>query len=159
MLADIVEASSRTLVDPSPARLAQHIDSVMKNSYSSGQLDQCNLTLRDLYALTDSFNQMLLGLHHQRISYQPPQDKNASSKFPAVKPAGDAEPGLAGRVQAAESGMPAERVNEPAMPGGRGETGTPDGRGEIATPDMHRGKVIRMKNSAAQFGEADVRHS
>jgi putative nucleotidyltransferase with HDIG domain len=116
MLADIVEASSRTLVDPSPARLAQHIDSIMRNTYSSGQLDQCNLTLRDLHALTDSFNQMLLGLYHQRISYQPPQDRNAPSKLPAVKPAGDAEPGLAGRMQAAESGMPADRLRKAACP-------------------------------------------
>ncbi|MDR2124412.1 MAG: HDIG domain-containing protein [Desulfovibrio sp.] len=142
MLADIVEASSRTLVDPSSARLAQHIDGVMKNAYSSGQLDQCDLTMRDLHALSDSFNQMLLGLYHQRISYQLPQDKNVPSRLPVVKPAGDAEQGLAGRAQAAESEAPAER-----------------GHGEIVAPGGHRGKVIRMKNSAAQFDEIDVRHS
>ncbi|MDR2604321.1 MAG: HDIG domain-containing protein [Desulfovibrio sp.] len=161
MLADIIEASSRTLVDPSPARLAQHIDGVMKNVYSSGQLDQCDLTLRDLHALTDSFNQMLLGLHHQRISYQPPQDKSAPPRLPALKPAGEADPGLAVRVQAAESAVPGERVNEPATPRGPGNTAALRGRGsgETAMSSGRKSKVIRMKNKTAQFEEADARHS
>jgi hypothetical protein len=179
MLADIVEASSRTLVDPSPASLAQHIDGIMKNVYSSGQLDQCNLTLRDLRALTDSFNQMLLGLHHQRISYQPPQDKSAPFRPPAVKPAEDAESGLPVRGPVAESAVTAEhmhaavmpggsgsrgdgtrtRIAAGALPGGSGETGISGGRRRGETVAPGRSKVIRMKSSVAQFGEADVRHS
>jgi putative nucleotidyltransferase with HDIG domain len=133
MLADIVEASGRTLVDPSPARLAQHIDGIMKDIYSSGQLDECDLTLCDLHALADSFNQMLLGLHHQRISYQFPQDKSAPSRPLLLKPAGNTEP-----VLSPTSSIPAH--------GATGESGTPPGK---------RGsKVIRMKNSAAPFAEA-----
>ncbi|MDR1490347.1 MAG: HDIG domain-containing protein [Desulfovibrio sp.] len=76
MLADIAEASARTLNDPSPQRLLQHIDGVMKNTYASGQLDECTLTLRDLHDLTDSFNQVLRGQHHHRINYPGPDTGN-----------------------------------------------------------------------------------
>jgi putative nucleotidyltransferase with HDIG domain len=141
MLADIVEASSRTLVDPSPARLAQHIDGVMKIIYSSGQLDQCALTLRDLHALTDSFNQMLLGLHHQRISYQPSQDKSTTPRLPVPKPSGDVEPAQGVRRATGEGAAPGERGNESVTPGG------------------HRSKVIRMTNNAIPSDDVGVRHS
>ncbi|MDR3176353.1 MAG: HDIG domain-containing protein [Desulfovibrio sp.] len=76
MLADIAEASARTLDDPSPQRLLQHIDGVMKNTYASGQLDECTLTLRDLHDLTDSFYQVLRGQHHHRINYPGPDAGN-----------------------------------------------------------------------------------
>ena len=69
MLADIVEASSRTLNDPSPTRLRQHIDATIKNVYSSGQLDESELTFKDLDLLADSFHQILRGIFHHRISY------------------------------------------------------------------------------------------
>ncbi|MDL2279618.1 HDIG domain-containing protein [Desulfovibrio sp. OttesenSCG-928-G11] len=69
MLADIVEASSRALDDPSPTRLMQHIDSIMKNIYSAGQLDESELTFKDLHELADSFQRILRGLFHHRISY------------------------------------------------------------------------------------------
>ena len=69
MLADIVEASSRTLDEPTPTRLRQHIDATIKSVYSSGQLDQSELTFKDLDLLADSFHQILRGIFHHRISY------------------------------------------------------------------------------------------
>ena len=69
MLADIVEASCRTLDDPTPSRLQQHINNVIKGLFSSGQLDETNLTLRDLNRLSKSFLHVLVGLFHQRIKY------------------------------------------------------------------------------------------
>lgn len=79
MLADIVEASSRTLDDPTPTRLRQHIDNIMKGIYAAGQLDESELTFKDLDLLADSFQQILRGLYHHRISYPGgPPDKKAS---------------------------------------------------------------------------------
>jgi membrane-associated HD superfamily phosphohydrolase len=69
MLADIVEASSRTLDDPTPTRLLQHISEAIKKVYSSGQLDESELTFKDLDALAGSFQQMLRGLYHHRVNY------------------------------------------------------------------------------------------
>ncbi len=77
MLADIVEASSRTLDDPSPTRLRQHIGEVMKSVYSAGQLDESELTFKDLDVLADSFQQVLRGLYHHRISYSAPASEKA----------------------------------------------------------------------------------
>ena len=73
MLADIVEASSRTLTDPTPTRLSMHIDKMIKSVYSEGQLDETELTFRDLDLVAHSFQRVLRGIFHHRISYP---DKN-----------------------------------------------------------------------------------
>jgi putative nucleotidyltransferase with HDIG domain len=69
MLADAVEASSRTLDDPSSSRLQNHIRTIIKNILNSGQLDEVDLTLKDLDKLTQSFVHVLTGLFHRRIQY------------------------------------------------------------------------------------------
>jgi putative nucleotidyltransferase with HDIG domain len=69
MLADVVEASSRTLSDPTPARIAGHIDKILRNIFTEGQLDEAELTFKDLHNLSLSFRRILTGLFHQRIAY------------------------------------------------------------------------------------------
>jgi putative nucleotidyltransferase with HDIG domain len=69
MLADVVEASSRTLNDPTPARIAGHIDKILRNVFAEGQLDEVELTFKDLHKLSLSFRRILTGLFHQRIAY------------------------------------------------------------------------------------------
>ncbi len=73
MLADSVEASSRTLVDPTPARIRAHVTKIVKGVYAEGQLDESDLTFRDLNKLIDSFVRIITGLFHQRIAY--PEDR------------------------------------------------------------------------------------
>ncbi len=75
MLADSVEASSRTLTDTSPAVIRAHVSKIMKGVYADGQLDSCDLTFRDLSRIADAFVSIITGLHHQRITY-PGQEKN-----------------------------------------------------------------------------------
>ncbi len=69
MLADAVEASSRTLNEPTPSRIRGHIETIMKNIFAEGQLDESELTFRQLSMLTDSFHRILAGIFHQRIEY------------------------------------------------------------------------------------------
>jgi putative nucleotidyltransferase with HDIG domain len=69
MLADSVEASSRTLADPTPARIRSHIDSIIKGIFSEGQLDESELTFKDLHYLSENFQRILTGIFHQRIAY------------------------------------------------------------------------------------------
>jgi putative nucleotidyltransferase with HDIG domain len=85
MLADIVEASSRTLEDLTPTRLHQHIDATIKNIYSSGQLDESELTFKELNLLGDSFHQVLRGIFHHRISYTENLVKNKQAKILPLK--------------------------------------------------------------------------
>lgn len=69
MLADSVEASSRTLNDPTPARIKTHIDTIIKGIFSEGQLDESELTFKDLHFLSENFLRILTGIFHQRIAY------------------------------------------------------------------------------------------
>lgn len=80
MLADSVEASSRTLSDPTPARIKNHIDNIIKGIFSEGQLDESELTFKDLHYLSENFQRILTGLFHQRIAYPETKIKAAQDK-------------------------------------------------------------------------------
>jgi putative nucleotidyltransferase with HDIG domain len=69
MIADGVEAASRTLEDPSPARLKGVISQIIDYIFLDGQLDECDLTLRDLERISQSFLRVLVGMHHHRVDY------------------------------------------------------------------------------------------
>lgn len=69
MLADSVEASGRTLTDPTPARIKNHIDNIIKGIFAEGQLDESELTFKDLHYLSENFQRILTGIFHQRIAY------------------------------------------------------------------------------------------
>jgi hypothetical protein len=69
MLADAVEAASRTLENPTPARIKGLVKNLMDRVLSDGQLDECEITLKDLHAIAVSFNTILNGIHHHRIEY------------------------------------------------------------------------------------------
>ncbi len=81
MLADAVEASSRTLLDPTPARIQSHVKNIVHGIYEEGQLDESELTFRDLNSLSDSFTRILNGLFHLRIAYpEKPEKKKANTE-------------------------------------------------------------------------------
>jgi putative nucleotidyltransferase with HDIG domain len=69
MLADVVEAASRTLDNPTPSRIQGLVQNLINNIFSDGQLEECELTLKDLHKIARSFNQILNGIHHHRIEY------------------------------------------------------------------------------------------
>jgi hypothetical protein len=69
MLADIVEAASRTLENPTPSRIQGLVQKLINKVFSDGQLDNCTLTLRDLHKIAKSYNKILNGIHHHRIEY------------------------------------------------------------------------------------------
>lgn len=69
MLADSVEASSRILDDPTPKRIESHVQEIIEKIFIDGQLDECELTLKDLHAIQKSFIAILIGIFHQRIEY------------------------------------------------------------------------------------------
>lgn len=69
MLADIVEAASRTLDYPTPARIQGLVQNLINKVFSDGQLDNCELTLRDLHSIAKVFTRILNAIHHHRIEY------------------------------------------------------------------------------------------
>ena len=69
MLADSVEAASRTLADPKPARIRNLVQNIINDRFQSGELEECPLTLKDLAEIRESFTQILIGVFHHRIEY------------------------------------------------------------------------------------------
>ena len=69
MLADSVEAISRTLDNISPSRLELMVEKTVNRIYNDGQLDECELTLKDLYNIKKAFVKVLNSVFHQRIPY------------------------------------------------------------------------------------------
>ncbi len=76
MLADSVEAVSRTLTDPSPGRTRARIHKTIHEILEDGQFDECGVTMADLAKIEDAFVDVLAGMHHQRIEY-PSGDEQA----------------------------------------------------------------------------------
>ncbi|HET9228204.1 MAG TPA: HDIG domain-containing protein [Thermoanaerobaculia bacterium] len=69
MLADAVEAASRTLTEPTPAKIRGLIQTILDDILKDGQLEQTDLTLSDLRTVSDTFVRVLANIFHQRIDY------------------------------------------------------------------------------------------
>jgi len=69
MLADSVEAASRTLTNPTHGRIKALVEKIANNKFIDSQLDECDLTLKDLHAIADSFVRVLTGYLHSRVEY------------------------------------------------------------------------------------------
>ena len=91
MLADVSEAACRTLDHPSVPRLEKFIAKLVKGKMESGQLDNCDLTLRELSVIQESFVTTLAGYYHSRIKYpnqkDPDEKEGAGGKAPDEKAA------------------------------------------------------------------------
>lgn len=75
MLADGVEASSRTLSDPTHAKIQGLVQKMINNVFVSGELDESSLTLKDLHLVARSFTRVLTGIYHRRIEYPESAEK------------------------------------------------------------------------------------
>ncbi len=95
MLADVVEAASRTLANPTPSRIQGLVQNLVNKVFSDGQLDNCELTLKDLHNIAKSFNKILNAIHHHRIEYPEKRPatgergKNGNSDRQPPKPSPD----------------------------------------------------------------------
>ncbi len=89
MLADAIEAASRTLTDPTPARIQGMVQKLINNIFIDGQLNECDLTLKDLNLIAKSFNRVLSSSFHHRVDYPEPvhivREKNESAEKTQVK--------------------------------------------------------------------------
>jgi membrane-associated HD superfamily phosphohydrolase len=69
MLADAVEAAVRTIEDPTPQRLEQTIEELIRKRFEEGELDECPLTVKDLTKIRSAFLGVLIGIYHTRVKY------------------------------------------------------------------------------------------
>jgi putative nucleotidyltransferase with HDIG domain len=80
MLADAVEAASRTLSEPTPSRIRGLVQRITNNIFLDGQLEECELTLKDLQKIEESFSRILTAIFHQRIDYPAPPTSESPKK-------------------------------------------------------------------------------
>ena len=79
MLADTVEAACRTLEKPSVSRLDKFIQTLIESKMEHHQLDNCNLTFKELTTIRESFVSILAGYYHSRIEYPDQKDPDVST--------------------------------------------------------------------------------
>ena len=118
MLADVSEAACRTLDHPSVPRLEKFIAKLVKGKMESGQLDNCDLTLRELSVIQESFVTTLAGYYHSRIKYpnqkDPDEKEGAGGKTPDEKAAPqDTSPEKTTDEKPAQTEMPLEKSISP----------------------------------------------
>lgn len=69
MLADAVEAAAKSLKEPTESAMREVVGKIINRFFLEGQLDECELSLKDLNAIGSAFLQVLRGVYHQRIDY------------------------------------------------------------------------------------------
>lgn len=74
MLADSTEAAVRSINEPTEEKIEKMINNIIDDKLATGQLDNCDLTLRDISKIKKCFLKALNGIHHERIEY--PDDNN-----------------------------------------------------------------------------------
>ena len=88
MLADSVEAASRSLDKPTPRRLESLIEGIVAARVADGQLDESSLTFSDLRRIKATFHQLLCGIYHFRVKY-PDQAEEPDGAADRPAPGGD----------------------------------------------------------------------
>lgn len=129
LLADTIEASSRSLPNLTQERLETHIKAMIAQRLQDGELSECELTLRDLGTIETSFIHVLRGVLHQRIEYpEPGREFNSDDK----------EDGR---------GWVRNTLARPAVPG----KAKPPGVDQRRQPRSDRRRKPERKNNAASY--------
>ena len=79
MIADTVEASARTLKDRSTEGIRDHVHRMLQGFVRDGQLDECDLSFRDLHLVEEAMANMVVSIYHARIEYPAAVGETATS--------------------------------------------------------------------------------
>ncbi len=107
LLADSVEAAAKSIQDPSPARLQGLVQNIINRIFVDGQLDDCEITLKDLHQIARAFNRVLSGIYHHRPDYPEPATKEAGER-----PAKTTDPKMAAAKKEADKKKEEEEKRE-----------------------------------------------
>ncbi len=69
MMADAVEAASRSIKEPDDRKISNLVDAIIKSQMDEGQYDNSNITLRDINTVKKLFKKRLMSIYHVRIAY------------------------------------------------------------------------------------------
>jgi len=79
MLADASESSVRAMAEPTPGRIESQVHTMVNRRLMDGQLDDCELTLREVHLIEASLVKSLCGIYHGRITYPTPPGEKPSA--------------------------------------------------------------------------------
>ena len=74
MLADTAEAATRTLKNPSPSKIRAFVEGLAQQKYQDGELDECDLTFKELKQIVEAFMPVLYGVFQHRVEYPESKD-------------------------------------------------------------------------------------
>ncbi|RMD85813.1 MAG: hypothetical protein D6813_15750, partial [Calditrichaeota bacterium] len=74
------EAASRTLENPTPQRIRNLVNTLVEKKIQEGQLDDSDLTLKEINRIEEAFIVILMGIHHLRIEYPKEEGQSAEAK-------------------------------------------------------------------------------
>jgi hypothetical protein len=69
LLADSAEAATRAIKEPDSRKIEEVVHKIINNKFIDGQLDECDLTLKDLEKISEVFVRILTGIFHSRTNY------------------------------------------------------------------------------------------
>lgn len=75
MLADSSEAAVRSMKDLSKEKIEEMVRRVVDGKLKDGQLDECDITLKEIEVIINSFVKVLTGIYHERIEYPITEEK------------------------------------------------------------------------------------
>ncbi|MFZ1729273.1 MAG: HDIG domain-containing metalloprotein [Bacteroidota bacterium] len=81
MLADTIEAATRAIEEPTIEKIRDLINKIVSKRLADGELENCDLTFRELTIVKHSFLNILTGIHHTRIKYPSEEDAAAAKKL------------------------------------------------------------------------------
>lgn len=139
MICDAAESATRTLADPSPARIDSLVRAIAHKRLLDGQFDASPLTMRDLAAIVDAISRTLAAVHHQRVEYPEPAgalEASASTDVPRGAPT---------RVQSPEAAPVAVTNPSAAAPSIRP---LPSPATQPAVPLISEGRSVPAKGRA-----------
>jgi cyclic-di-AMP phosphodiesterase PgpH len=112
MIADTVEASARTLKDRSTEAIRDHVHRMIQGFARDGQLDECDLSFRDLQLVEEAMSNMVVSIYHARIEY-PAAAAETATTGTAIDPAGG---GHDGTIDADDKTIPLPRSTPRTRP-------------------------------------------
>ena len=83
MLADGIEAAARVLHEPTPEKVREVVEHIVRQRIDQGQLIDAPLTLRQIEIIKEEFIRVLVGMYHNRIDY-PTASGGITSEFASV---------------------------------------------------------------------------
>jgi len=129
MLADAAESSVRAMAEPTPGRIENQVHAMVSRRLMDGQLDDCDLTLREVHQIETSLIKSLCGVYHSRIAYPTPAGEKPSAA--EIHPKGGNGDGDGEAKADKVNGIKAREITPPAEASDSAETAPDD---ETAPP-------------------------